>query len=66
MNDEQKLPFDYCRCQGKDCDRKAECLRVEQMSNMGPRTPWTERYCPDFNTSEGFIGVDRGQRPTAP
>ena len=34
------LPLDYCRCEGRDCSRRQDCLRHQQLSNMGPRTPW--------------------------
>lgn len=50
------LPYDYWRCTGKDCDRKAECLRVAAMQDMGPNTPWTERLC-EGNTAEHFIAI---------
>ena len=58
MAHENHLPWYWWRCQGKDCDRKAECLRVEQMSNLGARTPWTDRYCPEIGReSYGFIAI---------
>lgn len=53
-----RLPFDWCRCAGTDCDRKRECLRHEQMSNMGLHTPWAERYCEEVGReSMGFIAI---------
>lgn len=53
-----RLGYDCCRCEGQDCDRKSECLRHVAMSDMGPRTPWTDRYCPDTGTTaEGLIAV---------
>lgn len=53
-----RLPYDYCRCAGKDCDRKTECLRHTAMEDMGPRTPWTDRYCDEIGReSQGFIAV---------
>lgn len=51
-----RLPYDICRCKGSNCDRRAECLRFVAFEDVGPATPWTERYCPDTGTtSEGFI-----------
>lgn len=52
-----RLPYDRCRCTGKDCDRKAECLRHVAMDDMVTRTPWCERYCEIGKESEGFILV---------
>ena len=53
-----RLPYDWCRCTGQDCDRKMECLRHFALQDMGPRTPWTERYCEDLGGNlQGFIAV---------
>lgn len=52
-----RLPYDCCRCAGKDCDRKDECLRHVAMNDMGPRSPWCERYCDLGKEAEGFILV---------
>lgn len=49
-----RLPWDCCRCLGKDCERRKECLRHEQLSNMGPRTPVSENLCLDWNN---FIAI---------
>lgn len=51
------LPFDWCRCQGENCDKRDTCQRYRDRDVMGPRTPWTDRLCPDNNTSEGYIAV---------
>lgn len=52
------LPHDVCRCQGRDCDRKTECLRFVALDDfVQGTTPWTERYCPVGRESEGFIAV---------
>lgn len=53
----RSLPWDWCRCHGKDCDRKAECLRHEQLSNMGPRTPIMERICAMGHEAESFVAI---------
>lgn len=50
------LHYDYCRCAGTGCDRKAECLRVAAMQDMGPNTPKKERLC-EGNTAEAFISI---------
>ena len=55
--DAVKLPYEKCRCQGRDCDRKADCLRFAALDDMGPATPWTERYCDMGREAEGFIRV---------
>jgi len=52
-----RLPLDYCRCQGRDCDREGECLRHVAMNDTGPQTPWTERYCEEGREAEGFIAI---------
>lgn len=52
-----RLLYDICRCQGQGCDRRAECLRHVALDDMGPQTPWTERYCELGRESEGFIAV---------
>lgn len=53
-----RLSYDYSRCAGQDCDRKTECLRFAALNDMGPRTPWTERYCEEIGReSEGFIAI---------
>lgn len=52
-----RLPYDYCRCGGDDCDRKAQCLRVLELRNMGPRTPWTDRMCEMGKEHEHFITI---------
>lgn len=49
-----RLLWDVTRCAGTGCAKKADCLRVKELQNMGPRTPWTERYCTD---GAGFIPV---------
>lgn len=49
------LPDTYCRCGGANCDRKEQCVRFVDLGATG--TPWTERYCPDACTSEGFIAI---------
>lgn len=52
------LHYDKCRCQGRDCDRKADCLRFAALDDMGPATPWTERYCHEIGReSEGFLAI---------
>lgn len=51
------LPFDFCRCAGQNCDRRQACQRHVDMDHMGPRTPWTDRYCPVGRESEGYIAV---------
>lgn len=53
-----RLGYDCCRCEGRDCDRKAECLRHAALSDMEAATPWTERYCEFGREVEGFI-LDR-------
>lgn len=58
-----RLPHDCCRCTGKDCDRKAECLRHLAMQDMGPRTPWTERYCPAGRESDGYLAAREEAQP---
>lgn len=53
-----RLAYDKCRCQGKDCERRSTCLRHAALDDMGPATPWTERFCPDTGTTaEGYIMV---------
>lgn len=52
-----RLPHDHCRCEGQDCDRKTECMRFVALDDMGPDTPWTERYCDLGRESEGYIQV---------
>lgn len=51
------LPWDCSRCHGQDCDRKAECLRHEQLSNMGPRAPMMDRVCEMGRESAGFTAI---------
>lgn len=53
-----RLPYDNCRCQGEGCDLKATCLRHVALDDMGPATPWTERYCEEVGReAEGYIMV---------
>jgi len=40
-----RLPFDVARCHGVGCERKNQCLRYQQLSNMGPRTPIYQNAC---------------------
>lgn len=42
---EHRLPHDYCRCMGEDCDRKQECLRYLAKDDLGPWTPMANRLC---------------------
>ena len=55
MKNTNTLLYDYCRCAGNNCDRKAECLRHIAWKNMEPGKPWMERYCECGRESEGFI-----------
>lgn len=32
-----KLAYDCCRCQGRDCDRKAECLRFATLNSTADK-----------------------------
>lgn len=58
MTDINRLPLDCCRCEGKDCDRKAERLRYVALADMGPRTPIMARYCDEIGReSSGVIAV---------
>lgn len=34
-----RLPWDCARCEGQHCVKRETCVRHEQLSNMGPRTP---------------------------
>lgn len=38
-----RLLWDICRCDGAGCEKRDTCLRHEQLSNMGPRTPVMSR-----------------------
>ena len=42
------IPGDYCRCTGKDCERKETCARyIAWRDKIGgePRTPVSESLC---------------------
>lgn len=53
-----RLGYDCCRCEGKDCERKAECLRHAALQDMGPLTPVKARYCDEIGReSAGFIAI---------
>lgn len=53
-----RLGYDCCRCEGQDCDRKAECLRHAALADMGPMTPVKDRYCDEIGReSAGFIAI---------
>lgn len=52
-----RLGYDCCRCEGQDCDRKAECLRHAALADMGPRTPIMTRCCEMGRESEAFIAI---------
>lgn len=53
-----RLLWDVARCHGVGCARKQECLRREQLCNMGPRTPQYERLCVS-GMYEDFIEIVR-------
>lgn len=55
--DAVRLPFDYSRCQGRDCDRKDDCLRHAALADMGPRTPINARLCEIGHEAESFIAI---------
>lgn len=40
-----RLPYDYCRCEGVGCKERETCLRYVALADMGPRTPITENMC---------------------
>lgn len=55
---ECRLPYDCCRCEGKNCDRRDHCLRYVALSDMGPRTPIMARCCSEIGReSEAFIAI---------
>ena len=41
------LSWDYSRCSGKYCKKREQCLRHEQLSNIGPMTPVTDFSLPE-------------------
>lgn len=51
-----RLLWDVTRCRGVGCERKLECLRHQQMENMGPRTPHVANACA---VGDSFIEIAR-------
>ena len=37
-----RLPYDFCRCEGAGCDVANDCLRHLSLFDVGPRTPIAE------------------------
>lgn len=54
----KSLPYDYCRCEGVNCELRDSCWRHTSLSDMGPRTPITDRYAELIGReSECYIAI---------
>ena len=43
-----RIPYDFCRCEGAGCDVANECLRHLSLLDVGPRTPIAENLCVSY------------------
>ena len=43
-----RLPYDFCRCEGAGCDVANDCLRHLSLFDVGPRTPIAENLCVSY------------------
>ena len=40
-----RLPYDFCRCEGAGCDVANDCLRHLSLFDVGPHIPIAENLC---------------------
>lgn len=50
-----KLPYDYTRCLGKNCEKREKCARYVLRKDCGPRTQFMFRVCDVGVGNSGFI-----------
>ena len=61
-----RLPFDYARCHGQDCDRREECARHLALAQRGPRTIQYRRMSDIGREAECFIAAEKAEGPCQP